>query len=389
MRLLLVSGTFPDQICGVGDYTALLARALARIRDLEHIDVLTSTGPGPARPIEGVEVHRIMEGWRLDEIERLRDAILRCEPDVVHLMYPSRLGTQDRGGLANAIPWVARGVRRRGRVPAVVTTLHEFSERSRRFRARAWLNLVASDGIVFTSELDRDAALGWPGLARSQQRVIPIAANLSPASTAADVTSVRRRRGLSPESFLVVHFGLLAEDRGLEVLARASRWLASDGVELLVIGEPPPRVRRRAPRRDLEALRAAEQEGTLRRIGHLAAPELSALLAAADAAVFPFAGGASARRGSMLAAMAHGLPIVTTDGPCVPRAWSAADPPAILVSPGDAAALAAALMRLRDDRALRRRLGAAARKRASTPSWEEIASRTAELYAESAAAARR
>lgn len=383
MRLLLLSGTFPDQVCGVGDYTARLARELVRLRDFERVDVLTSTGPGPATAVEGVEVHRLMEGWRLDEIERLRDALLRLAPDVVHVMYPSRLGVQDRGGLANAIPWVARSARpRRGGRPAVVTTLHEFSERSPRFRARAWINLIGSDGVAFTSERDRDAALAWPGLTRTRHTVIPIAANILPSTRTVNVAAVRRRRGLSPESFLVVHFGLLAEDRGLEVLARASRWLANDGVELVVIGEPPPSVHGSRRRGDLVALAAAEEEGTLRRLGHLAAPDLSALLASADAAVFPFAGGASARRGSLLAAMAHGLPLVTTLGEHLPADWSAEECPAILVSPGDAAALAAAVMRLRDDRGLRQRLGRAALVLAARPSWEEIATRTAELYAD-------
>lgn len=382
MRVLLVSGSYPDQVCGVGDYTERLARELVRLRELAAVDVLTSVGSGPSRPTPGVEVHRLMEGWRLDEIERLRDAVLRLAPDVLHLMYPSRLGVRDRGGLANVIPWVARGATRNGRRPGIVTTLHEFGERSRRFRVRAWLDVVASDGVIFTNEHDERVALGWPGVERAARRVIPIAANILPSAGHVDAAAVRRRRGLSPDAFLVLHFGLLAEDRGLAVLAQASRWLAKDGVEVAVIGEEPPRAGRLRPRRDLDALRAAETEGTLRRLAHLPAAELSALLAAADAAVFPFADGASPRRGSLLAAMAHGLPIVTTDGPRVPTGWSVNETPALLVDAGDAAGLVAALLRLRDDNALRRKLGAAGRKLATRTSWQEIATQTALVYAE-------
>ena len=106
------------------------------------------------------------------------------------------------------------------------------------------------------------------------------------------------------------------------------------------------------------------------------------MLAAADAAVFPFADGASARRGSVLAAMAHGLPIVTTSGPRLPSGWSGGDAPALLVDAGDAPGLVAALLRLRDDGALRHKLGGAGRKLATRTSWEEIASQTALVYAE-------
>ncbi len=382
MRVLLVSGTFPDQMCGVGDYTANLAAALARIEDVERVDVLTSRGPGPAAAIPGVEVHRVMDGWRIDEADRLTAAVDRIDPEIVHVMYPSRFGAQDRGALANAVPLLVRGAGLRRKSRSVVTTLHEFSDRSRAFRARAWLNLITSQALIFTSEFDERAALRWPQVESRVRRVVPIAPNIVPREPPSDGRAVRRRRGLGADSFLVVHFGLLAEDRGLASLAQASRWLAKDGIEVVVIGEPPPRASRGKRSTGLVELGAAEQEGAIRRLPHLPAAELSALLSAADAAVFPFAGGATARRGSLLAALAHGLPVVTTHGPRLPVDWSSDAAPALLVAPGDAAALAAAVLKLRDDGRLREQLATAGRKVSRGRSWDEIASRTAELYLE-------
>ena len=49
MKVLLVTGSFPPMKCGVGDYTACLAEALARKPNIE-VAVLTSQGA------EGLEV---------------------------------------------------------------------------------------------------------------------------------------------------------------------------------------------------------------------------------------------------------------------------------------------------------------------------------------------
>jgi glycosyltransferase involved in cell wall biosynthesis len=74
-------------------------------------------------------------------------------------------------------------------------------------------------------------------------------------------------------------------------------------------------------------------------------------------------------------AMAAGLPVV---------GWRAGNLPymashgreGLLVEPGDLAGLASALRRLAEDGDLRRRLGAAARRRAATfPTWEQTAER--------------
>ena len=62
------------------------------------------------------------------------------------------------------------------------------------------------------------------------------------------------------------------------------------------------------------------------------------------------------------------------------------DSAAILVDPLDVGAIARALQRLIDDRGLAAALGAAARARASTFTWERTAELAAAVYAEAAEA---
>jgi Glycosyltransferase len=92
----------------------------------------------------------------------------------------------------------------------------------------------------------------------------------------------------------------------------------------------------------------------------------------------PFVDGASFRRGSLLATLAHGVPTITTPG-----AAALIDKTHVLLTPaGDAAALADAIALLASDPTLRARLSAGGAALAAQFSWEEIARRHEEVYAE-------
>jgi glycosyltransferase involved in cell wall biosynthesis len=84
-------------------------------------------------------------------------------------------------------------------------------------------------------------------------------------------------------------------------------------------------------------------------------------------------------------ALARGLPVVSTTAGAIPATVPA--DAGLLVPPGDAAALAAALGRLLDDLALRSRLAAGARAaRERLPGWDTAVARFAGAVEEAAAA---
>jgi Glycosyl transferases group 1 len=85
-----------------------------------------------------------------------------------------------------------------------------------------------------------------------------------------------------------------------------------------------------------------------------------------------------------LEAMAHARPVVAT-GVGGLRDLVVDEETGLVVSPGDSTALRAALQRLLDDPALRRRLGAAGRERArSRFSWSAATDATLAVYSEAA-----
>jgi len=169
----------------------------------------------------------------------------------------------------------------------------------------------------------------------------------------------------------VVFIGRNEKRKGLEVLLRA--WpevAAKTSARLRVVGADPLSVRWLARRQAL----------TLERVdllGGLSEEELTSELEAASLLAAPALGGESF--GMVLTrAFATATPAVASDI----EGYSAVadDGSAVLVPPGDAAAVAGVLVELLSDEPRRVALGAGARKIAEQYSWDRIARRLVEIY---------
>ena len=112
--------------------------------------------------------------------------------------------------------------------------------------------------------------------------------------------------------------------------------------------------------------------------GYLPEGEVSALLLGADLFLAPYEGGISTRRGSLMAALAHGLPVVSTP-PRVPTQHFRAGENFAQVPFVDASALAGTVAALLDDPARRERLARGASELAGRFAWPAIAERTREF----------
>jgi glycosyltransferase involved in cell wall biosynthesis len=220
---------------------------------------------------------------------------------------------------------------------------------------RARLLLVASQALG-----DEMTAQGFP---RERIRVVPPGHDL-PAAPAGPPVDLRqgRRAGL----LCVANW---VERKGLLDLLEAMAWLPDGLATLHLAGDDRAdprygaRIRVRLSRPDLA--------GRVVVHGPLPADQLAALYQGADVFVLP-----SLREpyGTVWGeAMAAGLPVV---------GWRAGNLPhlaedgreGLLASPGDVAALSAALARLAGDESLRQRMAAAARSRAADrPTWAQSA----------------
>jgi glycosyltransferase involved in cell wall biosynthesis len=249
-----------------------------------------------------------------------------------------------------------------------------------------------ADLVVVTNHADKLGLEGGaaPGLSsalrvvpprrpRPSPHVIPIGSNIPVAPPPGYTPAAwRAALGIPPDALLVAYFGLLSSSKGADLLVEALASLTRPWRLLLIGGSataPQDVAHAEAVRARIAAL------GHVHHViatGHVSPAEVSAHLLAADMVALPYRDGASFRRGSLLAALAHGRPVVTT-APASPDDESLLSSAARLVPP-DAAALAQALLRLADDSAERARLGAAGQALAARFSWESIAGQHERLY---------
>jgi glycosyltransferase involved in cell wall biosynthesis len=100
---------------------------------------------------------------------------------------------------------------------------------------------------------------------------------------------------------------------------------------------------------------------------------------ACDLLVLPYRDGVSFRRGSFMAALAHGCPIVSTR-PAEPLAQLRDGENICLVPPDTAEALTQAVLDLVSQPERRALLGEGARELSALFAWDKIAARTLEFY---------
>ncbi|MEK7328648.1 MAG: glycosyltransferase family 4 protein, partial [Chloroflexota bacterium] len=194
------------------------------------------------------------------------------------------------------------------------------------------------------------------------------------------LANYRQKYGLGPDEVVVGYFGFLNASKGGETLFRALAQLPN--YKLLLIGgrtgaSDPTNATYAA---ELDAL--AIQLGIANRIictGYLPLAETSAALLACDLMAMPYVDGASFRRGTFMACLAHGLPTITTR-PAVPLPQLRDGENIRLVPPEDPAALAAAIRELAANSALRARIAAGALAIADQFTWDKIATQTAAFF---------
>ena len=385
MRICLVSGEFPPMQGGVGDFTRELGQAML---DAGHdVLILTSTRSAGPEHRRGGRVFANVAEWGWSVWRQAAGFFAEQRPDVVNIQYQT--AAYGMRPAINLLPWRMRLHRRR---PVLVVTFHDLLIPFL-FRGagplRRWITDALArgcDGVIVTNEED-DAELARRA-PRTPRRRIPIGANFAapPAPAGPARQAWRARWGIGPAQLALSYFGFLNQSKGGEELIEALGRLVQAGrdVKLLMIGgkvgasDPT----NRAYLARVEAM--AQDRGLSDRViwtDYLPDAEASATLQASDICVLPYRDGASTRRGTLMAALAHGLPVVTTE-PAVPVAGFRDGENMLFAPRRDAAALAATIARLADAPALRRQLAAGAAELASQFTWPAIAAETLRFYAE-------
>jgi glycosyltransferase involved in cell wall biosynthesis len=338
--------TLVDRAAAVGGGERLACQVAARLDPARFESVLCATRPSDPDVVAALRA----DGVRVLELDRRSRASLAPWLRLVRFLRQERVDVLHAHKFGSNV-WGA-AVASVARVPVFIAHEHSWSfadDRSRLALNRHLVGRVA-DAVVAVSELDRQrlAATGF-----DPARIVLQRNGVARPVDDAGSGSLRRELGAAPDERLVGTVAGLRREKRVELLLEAVARLRAAGARAraVVIGDGPeePRLRERA--REL-GLADAAFLGRRDDAAHLAGG-LDVAVLCSDREGCPLA---------LLEYMATGRPIVATRVGGVPELASDGVE-ALLVPPGDAPALAAAIGRLLADDALAAALGVAAARR--------------------------
>lgn len=290
----------------------------------------------------------------------IRADIERFDPDVVHLSAPDILGRRAQ-----------LFAKQRG-IP-VVTSLHTRFETYFQYYGLGFLRRAAerylrrfygdSDWVLVPNRLIAQE------MRASGARIAIWGRGVDRTIFSAEQRDLawRRSLGYDDEDTVILFFGRIVREKGIEMFARVIAKSRARGHDLrpLVIGDGPGRgdFARQLPNANF--------------IGHLEGPELGRAVASADILLNPSV--TEAFGNVTLEAMAAGVAILSADVPSA-RALVEHKRSGLLVPPGKVDAYVEGLDRLIRNPARRRSLSSAASEAAGRYEWKEVLSDVASVY---------
>jgi glycosyltransferase involved in cell wall biosynthesis len=352
-KVILLLGRRDEPTDGVADYCEKLREA-----GLRH-----------GLAFELVQLAWAEEGWRAS-LSELREAAVGWQGRSVLLQFTTLAWS--RRGFPLRAPRILNVLRQCGAKPGVV--FHDFLPLAGRGivgQAREYCHLRVlrqlyerSDVSIFTVALDQ---ISWLPLSRQKAVFIPVGANCPEVNSSV-------RRGPQQAKTVAVYSITGGNRTSIEVadianaLRRAGQKVGP--LRLVLFGrgsrEAEPALR--------SQLNGVEME--IESLGLVTPEQVSQALAGADVLLF-VRGQISTRRGSAIAGIACGLPIVCYSG--AETAWPITEAGVLAVVPGDSNALAAALETVLSDNTFRMTL--AERNRKAHEKYFSWAAITAEFAA--------
>ena len=366
---IILTSEYPPQPGGVSDFCKVLAHLLARSGAAVEVWAPTCESadrdsqeaiPGASHP---VVTRRVPDLFGPSGRSRLAEALGSTHRGwrVLVQYVPNAFGL--RGMNLPMCSWIAR---QRKRGADVRVLFHEpffyFGWRRPQrnllavaHRIMAWrmLSNAVASYVSTPSWLPLLAPYQW--LSNAPLRWLPFPATLPVVESPNEVSELRRN--LAPHrEYLVGHFGTYGDDitRPLRPIVR-ELLKRNPGMRFVCVGRRSEQFA--AALSESEGLARARVLGT----GTLDERSTSLFLQACDAMVQPYPDGATARRTSLINLLAHGLPVVTTQGELSESFWQESQA-VDLRTPGDVTGVCEAVQSISKDAARTLALGFAARR---------------------------
>ena len=320
LRWHIVTGEYPPLPGGVSDYTFILAGLLADAGDEVHV----WTSKAPQRKLNSkIILHELPGHFGLRALWRLHRALNRdAQPFRLLVQYVPQMYGFKGMNLPFAF-WLSRQRHLKPwimfhevamRPAAHLSLKHRLLAHAQQAMAR-WIVRSMSRGFVSTQ--------AWQGYLQdiapenSACEWLPVPSNVATNADREIVAQLRQLFAPGSATRLVAHFGTYGgttADDVARIFVRLLQQFPDFNVLLLGKGSNDFAAK-------LRGLHPA-LGGRIHSAGYLPSDQLAAHLLAADVLFQPYADGVSTRRGSAMAGLALGLPIVTSAGAATEALWS-------------------------------------------------------------------
>lgn len=272
-KVVVVTGSYPPDVCGVGDYVFHLINA------------------GNA----GNWQVFVKSDWSIANIKKYIKEINDMNPDKLIIQYP----TQGYGW--SFLPFILMIYFTKSMKEKCIVTYHEFSNQSFKARLCENLALLGIKRLVVTNEYEKKAVMKYHKKLRTD--VIKICSNIPKAFSLKDI---------SEREIHYCCFGQIRPNKGIEEYIELVKDISDE--KRILIGTIP---------------KGFEEYGNIiitkaKKVGIMvkndaSLEEAADLLNNCKMVVLPFPDGLSERRGSFLAAAVNGCLICSTSGKYTPR----------------------------------------------------------------------
>ncbi|MER3435013.1 MAG: group 1 glycosyl transferase, partial [Leptolyngbya sp. ERB_1_1] len=290
----------------------------------------------PSKVANDPSIFGIVEDWNLQNLPALIQAIHQTKADILHIQHAA--GTY---GFDRAIFLLPLMLRATGWHHPIITTVHEYGwwEWQSQWIPSAFLEGLKQwgqqhqwwdreDGFLLTQSAaiittnDEAEKVIVDRLPTAKVHRIPIGANIEVMQCETARQKLLDKCGWSEDVIAIAFFGFLHPVKGLETLLLAfqrvvqqqpqARLILIGGVESLALrGEEAKQYWNK-----LESMISGLQLGDrIHMTGYVPGDVASVYLSGADIGVLPFNHGVTLKSGSLLAMMAHQLPVIATRSP--------------------------------------------------------------------------
>lgn len=321
MNVALVFPELPPKLDGIGDYTSQLSQALAK-----SCSVGIYTAARDFTPIPGVSIKPAFSVGSMKGVLSLSEQVSKDEPACLILQYnPFSYGKR---GFSPYLPRALREIKLRNPSTRIALMVHEPFVPVESWRNavmtswqrwQLWATARQADVLYFSIEPWVNRFTSW--FPNKPVKHLPVGSNIPMVPV--DRMAERQRLGIAPDELVLGVFGTMHHSRLVPFILHACDKLTHEAIRTRLLYIGPHGMQ----------LKQAAKSNLLINAGRLDAADVSRHFAAMDLYLAPFRKGVSARRGSFLVGIQHGVATVSTVGVHTDAFMRDADEAAFLLGP--------------------------------------------------------